>query len=586
MSLITCYECHKTISDLAAVCPGCGAPAIPRPSAKQSRERSSYLDYTADSSSEKRLLSTTHQVQEQALQTEDQTSAAIEQKAGEPSPSKFVGVDEPATNGVGGATAARRVSVEDSVPNDITQTNPSVGKSGPTSPSGPKSLLVATLGTLLVFVPVAIAASSLARCQAERRNAQESSASGTAQTDVPKETAFITREDAEGGQESDFDPQVLVRLQELVLSKARAKLGSQLQLATSQYLSIGSHKLAVLEMRISNELQVTMLVGVVGKDFVRVSCIKPGAGKVDIRQGKCREKLSEAFGEQVQAIAPPPDHASDSKGPAEPASLGLSTDVALNIYNAASRQADAAAESAGSRSTEKDHADIIFNAVVEGVRLAHPRATSDERGDQVLAILSAGSAADSAVADIYRGAPAARRKIDVVYRVQVRQTSDEVFVARFLQTQRRLSQAGGGLPRAEVGSQDSAEAALKIYNDAYQIAQDGAERLHEKGLPFDEQSFGDVKIHAISQGISRFYPAATGAERASLTTVILEAGAVADTAVAEVDGEAAMSGHITDAGHGAKVRKAFDEAFVSAFGYIHEGRQRAASRSVGAPTAQ
>ncbi|MFM9976926.1 MAG: hypothetical protein ACKVOP_02615 [Sphingomonadaceae bacterium] len=166
------------------------------------------------------------------------------------------------------------------------------------------------LGGMLVVVPVA---GYLGRTMGEAQNLREAPQQ-TANSEVATNVvAMVTRQDADGVTEADFTPEFLTNLGNWIQERTAANAKKHWDAAgvpesdrtlsnESVYVQAGSHKLAVVRIRMGATTPNAVIAGVVGPEMVRVTCLDSSGANVQLTSGPCDEKVREAFGTSMNPL--------------------------------------------------------------------------------------------------------------------------------------------------------------------------------------------------------------------------------------------------------------------------------------------
>ncbi|WP_018402695.1 hypothetical protein [Marinobacter gelidimuriae] len=146
----------------------------------------------------------------------------------------------------------------------------------------------------------------------------------TSQTSVPKSQpkksstikpvkAYTTIQSAEGATEADLDQEGLKGLEnwivETMLKKGRnnfTALGYNPKEfkpkldANSVYVTAGGKKLAIVKINMDDSMRSVTVMGIIGTELHRVSCIRSSNHDIPIWLGPCGDKIYEVFGVSVR----------------------------------------------------------------------------------------------------------------------------------------------------------------------------------------------------------------------------------------------------------------------------------------------
>lgn len=172
-----------------------------------------------------------------------------------------------------------------------------------------KNLLIALLGMAIV-VPVA---KYVGRTAGEAANERDASQRMMAARLDPQIKTMVSRQDAQGVTEADLSPEFLKNIEAWTLERINVNAkkhwdaagvpeGERNVSAESVYVSTGSHKLAIIRMRIGDVTPQATIFGIVGSEAVRVTCVDPTLGNVTVTSGPCAEKIRETFGESINPM--------------------------------------------------------------------------------------------------------------------------------------------------------------------------------------------------------------------------------------------------------------------------------------------
>ena len=141
----------------------------------------------------------------------------------------------------------------------------------------------------------------LGKTSAERQNKAEAAArSKNAELRI-----IVSRQDAEGVTQKDLDLEALKKLEAYTLETVRKRTKDNQVAeglpptdmnftAESVYVESGGLKLAVIRIRNDYLFAVTVM-GIVGKELIRVGCLRPSPERIPIASGQCAEKINEVF---------------------------------------------------------------------------------------------------------------------------------------------------------------------------------------------------------------------------------------------------------------------------------------------------
>lgn len=154
---------------------------------------------------------------------------------------------------------------------------------------------------LAAIVVVQQVASYLGRTSAERQN--KADAAAIAKKEPTR--IVVSRQDAEGVTQKDLDLQALKFFEthalETIKKRTKDNLAAQglpptdMNLtAESNYVESGGFKFAVIRIR-SDYLFAVTVMGIVGKELIRVNCLRSSPEPIPITFGQCAEKINEVF---------------------------------------------------------------------------------------------------------------------------------------------------------------------------------------------------------------------------------------------------------------------------------------------------
>lgn len=157
---------------------------------------------------------------------------------------------------------------------------------------------------MIVVVP---AAQFIGKSMGESENRREQAANIQPSPMADSMRVMVSRQDSEGVTEADFSPEFLKNLESWTVERVAANADKYLDAAKvpesernfvgeSVYVETDGHKLAVTKLRIGEEVPGAFIVGIVGKELVRVVCFDRSGSNVAVTSGPCGEKLHEVFG--------------------------------------------------------------------------------------------------------------------------------------------------------------------------------------------------------------------------------------------------------------------------------------------------
>ncbi len=160
---------------------------------------------------------------------------------------------------------------------------------------------------LLIILAIPVVnqiAGYLGRTTAEKVNEKESSIASQ-QTGNQEIRVVVSSQDAEGVTQQNFDINFLKNLEAYTIKRVKQKANeyfasqgqqnTQLDITSeATYVETGPTKLAVVRLK-SSESNHVLIVGIVGKELKRVSCIKNSIETIPISYGVCGDKIGEIF---------------------------------------------------------------------------------------------------------------------------------------------------------------------------------------------------------------------------------------------------------------------------------------------------
>lgn len=121
-------------------------------------------------------------------------------------------------------------------------------------------------------------------------------------------TVAVTTQDAEGVTESELDGESLKGLEtwmvQTMLQKGRNSYASMGYNPNdfkpsvdrnSVYMSVGGKKLAVIKITLDNSVKSVAIIGIMGNELQRITCLRGSNHDIPVWSGACGEKIEEIF---------------------------------------------------------------------------------------------------------------------------------------------------------------------------------------------------------------------------------------------------------------------------------------------------
>jgi len=123
----------------------------------------------------------------------------------------------------------------------------------------------------------------------------------------------VSSQDSEGITRKNFDLNYLKYLEAYLVEQSEVETNKTLGLkgyatihvkysSDAIYVESGSMKLAVIRLRVSdrsNHATAVFIVGVVGNELKRITCVRRSAETISVAYGVCGKKIQKVFGEKI-----------------------------------------------------------------------------------------------------------------------------------------------------------------------------------------------------------------------------------------------------------------------------------------------
>ena len=160
------------------------------------------------------------------------------------------------------------------------------------------------------MVVVYLGAQYYGRTTAERQNDRDAVIADANAADVSLDvTAAVTRQSGEGMTQDQIDIAAVDNIGQWLTERMQAHAnayqeangGAALEPMTpeSTILEVGGKRLGVVRFRYDEATPAVVVVGIVGDEFVRVTCLSRTLNDVPLSYGPCDETIRETFGTSI-----------------------------------------------------------------------------------------------------------------------------------------------------------------------------------------------------------------------------------------------------------------------------------------------
>lgn len=167
-----------------------------------------------------------------------------------------------------------------------------------------KSLSPISKGIMILLGIMIVTSLYRALLGSEQRQQQESNP-------APQVTVMVNRQSSDGVKQDHMNQKFLDNFESYTKEKIVEKIENHYKSrninvptlnikAESNYIVLGSTKLAIVRVFEGARSNSAMILGIIGDELVRVGCFSESAYQVEVSSGECGEKIEQTYGVSFQ----------------------------------------------------------------------------------------------------------------------------------------------------------------------------------------------------------------------------------------------------------------------------------------------